>query len=177
MLRECLHRRKPFWNVSYVEMLSHRKRLHSFDIHLDGTGKFFFAITVRLITQNQSSIKSDQLRHRVSRAAWNYLASHQSSMLVEKNAGLGNKEGPSTSIVDQISGPGKLLYSDLHPHSFLLLSTNQKLETILSSPCLVELLSLSMPGNVTRQFCPHRMRPVRLSRPVIVDVINGILEL
>lgn len=56
-------------------------------------------------------------------------------MLREKHACLGDRVCPSTTIHDQITKLGGLLYDVLHPDSFLLLRTDQQLERIFRSSC------------------------------------------
>lgn len=156
-------------------MLLHLNRFLCLDVHLGKTAKFLFSINDRHRNQHLSSIEHDQLWHRLIHAAGIHLASYKSCIIEEKQASLGEREGPCICIEVEIRRLGKLLYIVLCARSIFLLWAHSKLgPRFFSLPLADAALFFQKPGKVGHQICPPRVRRFYFCRRLIVDVINCI---
>lgn len=102
--RDRLHEKKPFWNHLPVQTLLYLNSFYCYDVHLLRTANFFFSINVRLDTQRLSRIKQNQLRNRLSLAAWIYFAFCKPFLLRGSMPALTIKIDPEQASTTRIPG-------------------------------------------------------------------------
>lgn len=173
---ELLYARKPFWNISYVEKFSYLKCFHRLSLYRSIAATFFLPTNVRFLTQYLSIIAQNQLRHRLSQAAWIYFASYEYPTLEKKHACIGTGEGSSTSINDQLLWIRKRLHYVNHSRSVFCSRNFNGLNQdshlfFLYTRCYCESL-----GMTNFSLCNNRVRRFHLSTRVTVDLFNSIQD-